>query len=828
MADKLSTLISQELNIPINQVAGTVNLLDDGATIPFISRYRKEATGNLDDFSIQSIDQRLRYYRELEKRRATILKTIEAQDKLTPELADRINNCWDANTLEDIYLPFKPKRKTRAEAARQLGLEPLAKIIMAQRGGDIEQRARQFVDGDKVPDTDAAITGAQDIIAEWVSENEAVRNAVRRGFKYDARLVSHFVKGKEIEGRNYENYYEYSMPLKRVSSHQLLAIRRGEKEGFLKVGIEINDDRTLDNISRIVVKGGGEASQLVEEAAEDSFKRLVKPSIETEFATTAKQKADDEAIETFAQNVRQLLFAPPLGRKRVLAVDPGFRTGCKVVCLDEQGNLLHHDVIYPTAPHNDIEGATKKIHNLTEVYKIDAIALGNGTASRETERFLKRIRYRRPIDVFVVSENGASIYSASKIARDEFPDKDVTVRGAVSIGRRLLDPLAELVKIDPKSIGVGQYQHDVDQTRLKEALDFTVQSCVNSVGVNVNTASKELLTYIAGLGPALAQNIVDYRAANGHFTSRQQLLKVPKLGPKTFEQAAGFLRVPESVYPLDNSAVHPERYALVERMARDCGCTVADLIKDKTQREKIDLKRYLSGDVGEPTLRDILSELEKPGRDPRSTVQVMEFDDNVNDIKDLREGMELNGIVTNVTQFGGFVDLGIHKDGLVHVVPPHAHPAELGQEGRVQVDDPVLVGFDDPPFQDGQVAGKDYRIRLVLAAQVEHRVAHQFPLLVGRGGKEGLAEHLDRAPDFRRNAGRLCPLKRIGALGVGGDEHDMVGAASGFRPGLPFVVDQGLQVRPAAGDEHGDFRFHAKTTPSPSTISPSAGILSPA
>ena len=702
MADKLSTLISQELNIPINQVAGTVNLLDDGATIPFISRYRKEVTGNLDDFSIQSIDQRLRYYRELEKRRATILKTIEAQDKLTPELADRINNCWDANMLEDIYLPFKPKRKTRAEAARQLGLEPLAKIIMAQRGGNIEERARQFVDGDKVPDTDAAITGAQDIIAEWVSENEAVRNAVRRGFKYDARLVSHFVKGKEIEGRNYENYYDYSMPLKRVSSHQLLAIRRGEKEGFLKVGIEINDDRTLDNIARIVVKGNGEASQLVEEAAEDSFKRLVKPSIETEFASAAKEKADDEAIETFAQNVRQLLFAPPLGRKRVLAVDPGFRTGCKVVCLDEQGNLLHNDVIYPTAPHNDIAGATKKIQTLTEAYKIDAIALGNGTASRETERFLKKIRYRRNIDVFVVSENGASIYSASKIARDEFPDKDVTVRGAVSIGRRLLDPLAELVKIDPKSIGVGQYQHDVDQTRLKEALDFTVQSCVNSVGVNVNTASKELLTYIAGLGPTLAQNIVDYRATNGHFTSRHQLLKVPKLGPKTFEQAAGFLRVPESDNPLDNSAVHPERYALVEQMAHDCGCSIADLIKDKGQREKIDLQRYLSKDVGEPTLRDIMIELEKPGRDPRSTVQVWEFDENVNDIKDLREGMELNGIVTNVTQFGAFVDLGIHKDGLVHVsqMPQRGIPAAR----QVHVHQHVRVVVSSIDHDRGRIA----------------------------------------------------------------------------------------------------------------------------
>ena len=702
MADKLSTLISQELNIPINQVAGTVNLLDDGATIPFISRYRKEVTGNLDDFSIQSIDQRLRYYRELEKRRATILKTIEAQDKLTPELADRINNCWDANTLEDIYLPYKPKRKTRAEAARQLGLEPLAKIIMAQRSDNIEERARQFVDGDKVPDTDAAIAGAQDIIAEWVSENEAVRNAVRRGFKYDARLVSHFVKGKEIEGRNYENYYEYSMPLKRVSSHQLLAIRRGEKEGFLKVGIEINDDRTLDNIARIVVKGNGEASQLVDEAAEDSFKRLVKPSIETEFASAAKEKADDEAIETFAQSVRQLLFAPPLGRKRVLAVDPGFRTGCKVVCLDEQGNLLHNDVIYPTAPHNDIAGATKKIQTLTESYKIDAIALGNGTASRETERFLKKIRYRRDVNAYVVSENGASIYSASKIARDEFPDKDVTVRGAVSIGRRLLDPLAELVKIDPKSIGVGQYQHDVDQTRLKEALDFTVQSCVNSVGVNVNTASKELLTYIAGLGPTLAQNIVDYRAANGHFTSRQQLLKVPKLGPKTFEQAAGFLRVPESDNPLDNSAVHPERYALVQQMARDCGCSIADLIKDKAQRDKINLRRYLSKDVGEPTLRDIMSELEKPGRDPRSTVQVWEFDENVNDIKDLREGMELNGIVTNVTQFGAFVDLGIHKDGLVHVsqMPQKGLPAAR----QVHVHQHVRVVVTSIDHERGRIA----------------------------------------------------------------------------------------------------------------------------
>jgi len=691
MADKLTDLISQELNIPVNQVAGTIGLLDDGATIPFISRYRKEATGNLDELAIQNIDQRLQYYRELEKRRATILKTIEEQDKLTPELAARINNCWDATTLEDIYLPYKPKRKTRAEAARQRGLEPLARIIMAQHGDDIDARARQFVNGDQVPDTDAAIKGAQDIIAEWVSENEAVRNAVRRGFRHDARLVSSYVKGKEIEGRNYENYYEFSAPLRRVSSHQLLAIRRGEKEGYLKVSIDIDNDRTMDNIARIVVKGHSQASQLVEAAAEDSFKRLVKPSIETEFAAQAKVKADDDAIETFAQNVRQLLFAPPLGHKRVLAVDPGFRTGCKVVCLDQQGNLLYNDVIYPTPPNNDIKGATAKVQNLVESYKIDAIALGNGTASRETERFLKHIRYRRPVEVYVVSENGASIYSASKIARDEFPDKDVTVRGAVSIGRRLLDPLAELVKIDPKSIGVGQYQHDVDQTRLKQALDFTVQSCVNSVGVNVNTASRELLTYIAGLGPTLAQNIVEYRAANGHFTSREQLLQVPKLGPKTFTQAAGFLRVPESDNPLDNSAVHPERYALVQRMADDCNCTVADLINSQEQRDKIDLKRYLGADVGEPTLRDIMAELEKPGRDPRDTIQTLEWDDNINSIDDLRQGMELNGIVTNVTQFGAFVDLGIHKDGLVHVsqMPqrgvPAARQVHVNQHVRVRV-----------------------------------------------------------------------------------------------------------------------------------------------
>ena len=691
MNEKVIGLISKELEIKLEQVAGTVSLLEDGATIPFISRYRKELTGGLDEIAIQSIDQRLKYYQELEKRRATILKTIESQEKLTPELAARINDCWDATTLEDLYLPYKPKRKTRAEAARQRGLEPLAKMIMAQRGNDIAQRAVRVV-GDEVPDVDAAIAGAQDIIAEWVSENERVRNQVRNSFRNHAILTSHFVKGKEIEGRNYETYYEFSQPLRRISSHQLLAIRRGEKEGFLKVSISIDDDRAIQNITRTVVRGEGMCADLVAEAAEDSYKRLLKPQIETEFAAISKEKADDEAINLFAQNVRQLLFAPPLGRKRILAVDPGFRTGCKVVCLDEQGNLLHHDVIYPVAPHFDIEGATDTIERLVKKYKIDAFALGNGTASRETERFLKRLHFSHPVEVHVVNESGASIYSASKTARDEFPDQDVTVRGAVSIGRRLLDPLAELVKIDPKSIGVGQYQHDVDQTRLKDALTFTVESCVNSVGVNINTASKELLTYVAGLGPALAQNIVTYRAKNGDFTSRQDIMDVPKMGAKTFTQAAGFLRIPESANPLDNSAVHPERYALVEQMAHDCGCTVADLINDKTQREKIELRRYVSNEVGEPTLVDIMHELEKPGRDPREGAENVEFDDNVTDIKDLHEGMVLNGKVTNITQFGAFVDIGVHKEGLVHVsqmadkrVSDPSRVVKLGQVVRVRV-----------------------------------------------------------------------------------------------------------------------------------------------
>ena len=689
---KIVEIISHELRLPHHQVGNTVYLLQDDNSIPFISRYRKEMTGNLDETQVQAIDGRLNYYVELQKRKASILKTIEAQGALTDELSQQINDCWDATKLEDLYLPFKPKRRTRAQAARERGLEPLAKLIMAQKCADIRQRAGQWVDGEAVKSVDEAIAGAQDIIAEWVSENRTVRNMVRNLFRRGAVVRSHFVPGKEIEGRNYENYYDFAAPLHRISSHQLLAMRRGEKEGYLKVSIDIDNTKAVHSIENHVSRGTGECTTLVRAAATDAFKRLLLPSIENEFAAMSKEKADGEAIRNFATNVRQLLFAPPLGRKRVMAIDPGFRTGCKVVCLDEQGNLLCHDVIYPTAPNNDVEGATATLTAMAQKHRVQAISLGNGTASRETERFLKKVRFATPVEVHVVSENGASIYSASAIARDEFPNEDVTVRGAVSIGRRLLDPLAELVKIDPKSIGVGQYQHDVDQKRLKEALDFTVDSCVNSVGVDVNTASKQLLTHVSGLGPQLAQNIVDYRAANGAFTSRQELLKVPKLGPKTFEQAAGFLRVSVSDNPLDNSAVHPERYALVQQMAADCQCSVEELIHNKEKRDAIDINRYVTDEVGRPTLVDIMQELEKPGRDPRRGATEVEFDDAVNDIEDLAVGMELNGIVTNVTDFGAFVNIGVHKDGLVHVsqladrrVPNPSSVVKVNQPVRVRV-----------------------------------------------------------------------------------------------------------------------------------------------
>lgn len=664
--EKILAFVAGDTGISLKQTSATIKLLDEGATIPFISRYRKEATGGLDETQIQAIATAYEKAQELEKRKKHITETIAAQDKLTPELEKKIAECFDAQTLEDIYLPFKPKRRTKAEIAREKGLEPLARIIMAQNSDDVKRSAMRFVN-DNVADTEEAIEGAADIIAEWISENQGVRNTVRNMFSREATVTCKVAKGKEEEAANYQNYFDFSAPLKRCGSHRILAMRRGEREGLLRVDISIPEEKILDRLAERLVKNDTESAQVVEKALTDSYKRLIKPSIENEFASLSKAEADDQAISLFAQNARQLLFAPPLGRKRILAIDPGYRTGCKVVCLDEQGNLLHNDTIYPTPPKSETALAAKKITHLIEVYKIDAIALGNGTASRETEHFLSSLRYNRDVKVFVVSEDGASIYSASKLAREEFPDKDVTVRGAVSIGRRLLDPLAELVKIDPKSIGVGQYQHDVDQTKLKKSLEFTVESCVNSVGVNLNTASKELLTYVSGLGPQLAQNIVSYRADNGDFTTRKQLMKVPKLGPKAFEQCAGFLRIPDGENPLDNTAVHPENYRIVEQMAKDCKCTVTDLIKNKEKREKIDISRYVTAETGLPTLTDIMAELEKPGRDPRKGVAVMKFDENIKTFDDLTEGLVLKGIVTNITQFGVFVDIGIKENGLVHI-----------------------------------------------------------------------------------------------------------------------------------------------------------------
>lgn len=664
--EKILAFVAGDTGISLKQTSATIKLLDEGATIPFISRYRKEATGGLDETQIQAIATAYEKAQELEKRKKHITETIAAQDKLTPELEKKIAECFDAQTLEDIYLPFKPKRRTKAEIAREKGLEPLARVIMAQNSDDVKRSAMRFVN-DNVADTDEAIESAADIIAEWISENQGVRNTVRNMFSREATVTCKVAKGKEEEAANYQNYFDFSAPLKRCGSHRILAMRRGEREGLLRVDISIPEEKILDRLTERLVKNDTESAQVVEKALTDSYKRLIKPSIENEFASLSKAEADDQAISLFAQNARQLLFAPPLGRKRILAIDPGYRTGCKVVCLDEQGNLLHNDTIYPTPPKSETALAAKKITHLIEVYKIDAIALGNGTASRKTEHFLSSLRYNRDVKVFVVSEDGASIYSASKLAREEFPDKDVTVRGAVSIGRRLLDPLAELVKIDPKSIGVGQYQHDVDQTKLKKSLEFTVESCVNSVGVNLNTASKELLTYVSGLGPQLAQNIVSYRADNGDFTTRKQLMKVPKLGPKAFEQCAGFLRIPDGENPLDNTAVHPENYRIVEQMAKDCKCTVTDLIKNKEKREKIDISRYVTAETGLPTLTDIMAELEKPGRDPRKGVAVMKFDENIKTFDDLTEGLVLKGIVTNITQFGVFVDIGIKENGLVHI-----------------------------------------------------------------------------------------------------------------------------------------------------------------
>ena len=666
--EKFTQMISAALKLPEHRVNNTLKLLQGGATIPFISRYRKEATGGLDEVQIGEIQAAYGKFAELAKRKETVLSAIEGQEKLTDELRSRISNCWNAAELEDIYLPFKPKRKTRAEIARQKGLEPLAALILLQRENRLMEKARNFVKGD-VADEEDALKGARDILAEHFSEDERARSMVRSAFSREAVIVAKAVKGKETDeaAAKYRDYFDFCEPLKKCTSHRLLAVRRGEAEGVLRVSVSPDDERCVEKLQRMFVHGCNECAAQVAEAAADAYKRLIKPGIETEFAAQSKEKADEEAIRVFAGNLRQLLLAPPLGQKRVMGIDPGYRTGCKVVCLDAQGALLHNEAIYPHPPKSEYQQAARKLVKLVEQYKIEAIAVGNGTASRETEQFVANLRFDREVQVFVVSEDGASVYSASKLAREEFPDYDVTVRGAVSIARRLMDPLAELVKIDAKAIGVGQYQHDMDQAKLKASLDQTVESCVNLVGVNVNTASKHLLTYVSGLGPALAQNIVDYRTANGPFRSRKELLGVPRMGAKAFEQCAGFLRIPHAENPLDNSAVHPESYPIVERMAEDMGCSVADLIKDKELRARIKVENYVAGEVGLPTLNDIMQELDKPGRDPRQKIQAFAFDKNIRSIGDLQEGMELPGIVTNITNFGCFVDIGIKENGLVHI-----------------------------------------------------------------------------------------------------------------------------------------------------------------
>lgn len=659
-------LIAKALQLPLPQVRNTIGLLESGATIPFISRYRKEMTGGLNEVQITDVKNWLDKLTELKARKDTILNALEKQEKLTPELKARIESSWDSNEIEDIYLPYKPKRVTRAEMARKKGLEPLAKLIAAQKEPFLSGRVPAFVQGE-VKDEEEALSGARDIIAEWVNENERTRNQVRFAFR-QAVISAKVINGKEEEGAKYRNYFQFEEKLSRCQSHRLLAVRRGEEEGFLRVSIApADDDACLESLYRQYKRNNGACWEQFQLAIDDAYKRLLKPSIESEFAKSSKLKADEEAIRVFADNLRQLLLAPPLGQKRVLGIDPGYRTGCKVVCLDAQGNLLHNETIYPHPPKNERKKAEIKIQHLVEAYNIDAISIGNGTASRETEEFITNIRYTKPVKVFVVSEDGASVYSASAVARAEFPEYDVTVRGAVSIGRRLMDPLAELVKIDPKSIGVGQYQHAVDQALLKKSLDQTVESCVNLVGVNVNTASKELLTYISGLGPVLAQNIVQYRAENGPFVCRKDLKKVPRLGEKAFEQCAGFLRIPNGTNPLDNSAVHPESYPVVEKMAADLHCTVGELMKRKELKQQIRLEKYQTDQIGMPTLQDIMKELDKPGRDPRSEIQEFSFNPDIHTIDDLQEGMVLPGIVTNITNFGCFVDVGIKENGLVHI-----------------------------------------------------------------------------------------------------------------------------------------------------------------
>ncbi len=659
-------IIAQRVNIPLRQVKNTVELLEEGATIPFISRYRKEHTGSLDEVQIGEIRDELHKLKELHKRQEYILKTIEEQEKLTPELKKKIEECLDPVQLEDIYLPYKPKRKTRATVARDKGLEPLAKILMKQEEMQVEKAASAFL-SEEIESVEDALQGARDIIAEWINEDQRARKTVRYHFDREAVISSKMVKGKEEEGEKFKDYFEFAEPLKKCPGHRILAMRRGEQEGFLKISVEPKAAQVCDALADHFVKNPYDVGQEVEEAMKDSYKRLMQPSIENEYKALHKEKADQEAIKVFADNLRQLLLASPLGQKRVLALDPGFRTGCKLVCLDEQGNLIHNATIYPHPPQQDRAGSTRKVSSLVEQYKIEAIAIGNGTASRETERFVRMLRFPHDLEVYVVNESGASIYSASKIAREEFPDYDVTVRGAVSIGRRLMDPLAELVKIDPKSIGVGQYQHDVDQGNLKKSLDEVVESCVNLVGVNLNTASKHLLTYVSGLGPALAQNVVDHRQEIGGYTSRKQLKKVARMGEKAYEQCAGFLRIEGAENPLDNTAVHPESYHIVESMASDQKVDLKQLVKDESLVKQIDLNKYVQGDIGLPTLKDIQSELEKPGRDPRAQIEVFEFDQTVFTLEDLKPGMELPGIVTNITKFGAFVDVGVKQDGLVHI-----------------------------------------------------------------------------------------------------------------------------------------------------------------
>src|SRR5574344_140748 len=660
--------IAQELSLQQNYVENTLQLLTDGATIPFISRYRKERTGGMDEVQIAQISEMNDELTEISKRKDTVLKTIKELGKLTPELERHINGCWDSNELEDIYLPYKPKRRTKAQIAKERGLEPLSTIIMLQREQHPEEVAKRFIKGD-IKNCDEAIKGAQDIIAETISEDENARHHLRGAFNRQAIITSKVVKSKADSeaAAKFSDYFDFSEPLKHCSSHRLLAMRRGEAEGFLRISISPDDDDSIEHVKRQFVHGYGACSKLVSEAAEDAYKRFLKPCIETELSNLSKVKADEEAISIFAENLRQLLLSPPLGQKRVMGVDPGFRTGCKVVCLDAQGTLLHHEAIFPHPPKSDVFHASKQVETMVEKYHIEAIAIGNGTASRETSAFIKTLKFGHDVQTFVVSEDGASIYSASQTARDEFPDEDVTVRGAVSIGRRLMDPLAELVKIDAKSIGVGQYQHDVDQTQLKHSLDQTVESCVNMVGVNLNTASQHLLTYVSGLGPVLAKNITDYRKENGAFTSRAQLKKVPRLGPAAYQQCAGFLRITNAKNPLDNTAVHPESYHIVEEMAADQHCTVAELISNKEKRAAIDIHQYVTAETGIPTLTDIMKELEKPGRDPREQIEEFEFDQNVQTIDDLQPEMELPGIITNITNFGAFVDIGVHQDGLVHI-----------------------------------------------------------------------------------------------------------------------------------------------------------------